>query len=311
MRFQITIMTFLLMTGGLYAQVSNVRVVQRTDGNFVVDIWYDLGFEGDSYTKTAEIIIEASHDNGASWNLSCSSLTGDVGEGITAGTDKHIEWDFYADHPNTSGNQYKVRLLFFYNSTMTGNDGKVYKTVKIGNQWWMAENLRETKYRNGISSIPVVASSSTWSTLETGARCVYNNNENYTNSYGYLYNWYVVATGNLAPSGWHVPTYYDFSDLYDFLGGSKGGKMKETGYAHWDYPNTAATNESGFTAIAAGRRNDDGNFNDIWEDAWIWLAQQDVNGINGGSLTMSYNTDTMYNYLINKKHGCTIRLIKD
>ena len=90
--------------------------------------------------------------------------------------------------------------------TVTDIDGNVYQTVQIGDQLWMKENLKVTHYNNG-DEIPTGYSNFEWADLdetETGAYAVYDDNESNADSYGYLYNWYAVETGNLAPEGWNV-----------------------------------------------------------------------------------------------------------
>jgi len=140
--------------------------------------------------------------------------------------------------------------------SVTDIDGNVYNTVTIGDQTWMAENLKTTTYNDG-TPIPNVTDNTEWSNLSSGAYCWYNNNETtYKDSYGALYNWYTVETENLCPSGWHVPDYSEWTILIDYLGGNSiaGGKLKEAGTEHWLSPNTDGTNESGFTARPAGAR---------------------------------------------------------
>ena len=324
MRFLTTIILLILMTGCLYAQVSNVRVQQRTDGNFMVDIYYDF-INPDGYE--AEIAVVASGDNGATWELACSSSnqTGDLGEGISAGSDKHIEWDFYADNPNTSGSQFKVRVLCYYYDTMTGNDGTVYKTVKIGDQWWMAENLRETQYRN-LDGIPEITNTSVWGGLETGARCVYDNEESNGDIYGYLYNWYAVNhPSNIAPSGWHVATDGDWSELATYLDMGSPSYEYNT-YSEWEDQGAKLAgrvdlwegnsmlsnpnfNVSRFTAVAGGYRNSVGSFVDNDIIARIWTAS-------------SYNLAEVWIRVVNcwgdftrssmfKEYGQSVRLVKD
>ena len=155
-------------------------------------------------------------------------------------------------------------------STVTDIDGNVYRTVKIGTQVWMAENLKTTKYRNG-DSIANVTNDASWKALTTGAFCWYKNNVANKATYGGLYNWFAVADSrNIAPIGWHVATDAEWTNLTDFLGGEDvaGGKLKESGIRHWDSPdfhvtNSSgfATNSSGFTALpGGGRNNDDGTF---------------------------------------------------
>jgi len=119
---------------------------------------------------------------------------------------------------------------------VTDIDGNVYTTIKISSQWWMAENLKVTHYRNG-DSIPNVIDSSAWMGLNTGAYCNYDNDTSHVAVYGRLYNWYTVNNNrNIAPTGWHLPTDAEWQTLIDYLGGElfAGGKMKEAGTAHWD-----------------------------------------------------------------------------
>jgi uncharacterized protein (TIGR02145 family) len=151
--------------------------------------------------------------------------------------------------------------------TLTDIDGNVYKTIKIGDQWWMAENLKVTHYQNG-EAIPNVTDSTQWSNLYSGAYCNYANDITHVATYGRLYNWYAVYDSrNIAPSGWHVPTNDEWKQLEMYLGMSQsdadttgwrgtdeGSKLKETGNAHWNSHNTDATNECGFTALPGGYR---------------------------------------------------------
>jgi uncharacterized protein (TIGR02145 family) len=124
--------------------------------------------------------------------------------------------------------------------TLTDQDGNVYKTVTIGTQTWMAENLRTTKYNDG-TAIANVTENTVWDTLRTGAYCNYNNTTSIDTiaTYGRLYNWHAVNTGKLAPIGWHVPTADEWTKLTDDLGSGyvAGGKLKETGTSHWNSPN--------------------------------------------------------------------------
>lgn len=102
-------------------------------------------------------------------------------------------------------------------STVKDIDGNVYHTIVIGTQTWMLENLKTTKYSNG-DPIPNITDSLTWVSLETGAYCNYNNDENNSVIYGRLYNWYSVNDSRkLAPVGWHVPNDSEWRTLTDFL----------------------------------------------------------------------------------------------
>jgi uncharacterized protein (TIGR02145 family) len=161
--------------------------------------------------------------------------------------------------------------------TVTDADSNVYNTVTIGTQTWISENLKTTKYNDG-TVIPNVSESTEWSSLSSPGYCWYNNDQtSYGNTYGGLYNWYVVETGNLCPTGWHVPTDVEWTTLTDYLGGLSvaGGKLKESGTTHWIDPNTGATNESGFTALPGGHRSHQGTFNNIGGHGGWWSSSKD------------------------------------
>ena len=151
--------------------------------------------------------------------------------------------------------------------TVSDIDGNNYKTIQIGTQIWMAENLKTTKLNDG-SAIHNVTDFSTWDTLTTPGYCWYNNDaKTYKVAYGALYNGFTVETGKLCPSDWHVPTNDEWTTLETFLGGSDvaGGKLKEISTVHWISTNTDATNESGFTALPGAQRDIQNDFgNNLW-----------------------------------------------
>ena len=214
--------------------------------------------------------------------------------------------------------------------SMTGNDGKTYRTIRIGGQTWMAENLKETKYRNG-ETIPEVADISAWKNLSTGARCAYQNDSAVAAVYGYLYNGIAVwDTRNLAPAGWHVPTHEEWKTLEKYLGmdpsnadmdlyrgTDQGGKLKETGISHWLDPNTGATNESGFSALPGGERryindpNDhDPSFYGLGAKACFWTPRDHVYEI-GLTRSLSYRNSFVYQGYADQHSGLSVRLIQD
>jgi uncharacterized protein (TIGR02145 family) len=196
--------------------------------------------------------------------------------------------------------------------TMTDQDGNVYKTVTIGTQTWMAENLRTTKYNNG-TVISNVTSAIEWASLTTGAYCNYNNTTNNDTiaDYGRLYNWYSINTGKLAPFGWHVPTDAEWTTLTTYLGGDSiaGGKLKEAGKSHWDSPNTDATNETGFKALPGSMRFYYGEFQGIGRFGIWWSATE--NGATAWERSMSYNTSDAYRNHHNKELGFSVRCVRN
>ncbi|NQT26196.1 fibrobacter succinogenes major paralogous domain-containing protein [candidate division KSB1 bacterium] len=318
MKTRLLFLILLLSTTLIFAQapvVENVSFVQRTDGSLKVDIYYDLS-DGDGENK--QIVVEASSDNGATWTLNCASLTGDVGSGISPGTGKHVEWDFYTDNPNTSGSTYKVRVTALETGTVTDVDGNVYQTVKIGTQWWMAENLKVTKYRTG-ETIATNINDADWAIINIGAYCVYGRDESNADTYGYLYNWAAVSDSrNLAPTGWHVPTDAELSTLSTYLGGDSvaGGKLKSTGTIEastglWDDPNTGATNETGFSALPGGYRSyAEGYFYSLGSRARFWSAYE-YSSNYALYLTLRYLNSDIYWNSSYKQYGFSVRCVKD
>jgi uncharacterized protein (TIGR02145 family) len=154
----------------------------------------------------------------------------------------------------------EMKLEIYADMGVNDEDGNHYKAVKIGNQVWMAENLKTTRYNDG-TPITLVSDSAAWAALSAPGRCYYKNDSlTYKKTFGALYNWLTVGTGKLCPIGWHVPSDAEWVTLVDYLGGDSvaGGKMKTVGT--WEYINVGATNESGFSALPGGNRELNGHF---------------------------------------------------
>lgn len=152
-------------------------------------------------------------------------------------------------------------------------DGNKYKTVKIGDQIWMAENLRTTKFSNG-DPIQNLALNTQWENTANPAWSYQNNNELNNAIHGKLYNWYVAnGSRNCCPNEWRIPSETDFNQLVNFLGGESiaGGKMKQTGNTNWFPPNSGATNESGFNGVPSAYRYDFGQFDDLGYGVGFWV----------------------------------------
>jgi len=203
-------------------------------------------------------------------------------------------------------------VIIFETGTVTDIDGNIYQTIKIGTQWWMAENLKVTHYRNG-DVIPNVIDNSEWSNLNSGGYCSYNNLAVNSDVYGLLYNWYAVNDSRgLAPQGWHIPSNEEWGTLITYLGGFSvaGGKMKEEGTSHWEDPNIGATNESGFKGIPGGYRWDNGTFMSIGSLARFFSSSQYDNTHAIGRYL--YSGDTRISVLqLHKKYGFSIRCVQN
>lgn len=198
-------------------------------------------------------------------------------------------------------------------NTMTDFEGNVYKTVKIGDQIWMAENLRSSSYNDG-TPILELAEGKDWSSTQIGAFCWYANNEDtYNELYGKLYNWNAVNSKKLAPAGWRVPTDADWAILIEYLGGDKeaGGKLKSTDPLHWRQPNIGATNITGFSAYT-GMRYATGVFYGIQSVSAFWSASEDFSKpVNAWSRSLSNGGAGVSRTSNNKNSGFYIRLVKE
>ena len=187
------------------------------------------------------------------------------------------------------------------NPIMTDVDGNNYNTVQIGTQCWTQSNLKVSKYRNG-AAIPTGLTNSTWASTTAGAYAVYNNDPANDGLYGKLYNYHTVTDSRgLCPTGWHVPTDGDWTNLATTLGGSSvaGVALKSTASqptpGGWIAPNTGANNSSGFTAMPGGYRITGGLFYSLgYTGAW-WssslsgsVAYRNLSN-NSGAMSFGYN----------------------
>ena len=195
-------------------------------------------------------------------------------------------------------------------TTVTDIEGNVYKTVTIGTQVWMAENLKTTKYNDG-TTIPNVINNTAWGNLKTPAYCWYSNDAiSYKNAYGALYNWYTVNTGKLCPTGWHVPSEAEWTTLTTYLGGESvaGGKMKTV--TDWSSPNTGASNSSGFSALPGGYRLSKGTFTTNGDYGGWWSSTEPSTTYAWARVLGSIHSD-VYRFYNDKEYGSSVRCLKD
>jgi uncharacterized protein (TIGR02145 family) len=193
-------------------------------------------------------------------------------------------------------------------------DGNVYKTVSIGDQVWMAENLRTTKLNDGTAIINETDMTK-WVHATAPAYCWLNNDEKMKTVYGAMYNWHAVNTGNLCPAGWRVATDDDWTKLTELLGGIEvaGGKLKDSGTGKWVSPNSGATNETGFSAIPAGYRYGyfwgQGTFYEMGLNGYYWTGTV-CTDTHSWSRTMNANNTKVYRSIFVKNNGFSVRCIK-
>jgi uncharacterized protein (TIGR02145 family) len=214
----------------------------------------------------------------------------------------------------------EVDSVIFYKPTIEettsgtfidSRDGNEYNWVQIGDQVWMAENLAYLPSVNMVADGSEDAAGSYYyvygydGTNVAEAKAT----DNYA-TYGVLYNW--TAAMNACPDGWHLPSDAEWTELTDYLGGESvaGGKLKETGTTHWASPNTGATNETGFTALPGGYRNNNGAFLNVGNDGYWWSATEDVATL-AWSRYMYYNDSSVNRDGDVEEVGFSVRCLRD
>ena len=187
-------------------------------------------------------------------------------------------------------------------------DGHVYKTIEIGSQTWFAENLACEDVGREITDITEWKNNAAFD-----GWCYYENDKaTYGSTYGILYQWEVAKEA--CPTGWHLPANAEWDILRDYLGGyssSAGGKLKETGTAHWNSPNEGATNETGFTALPGGAREHN-VFSRIGRYGFWWCSTEYNTGLGWG-WSMNHNGSNLRNFNgFHEMHaGLSVRCLKD
>lgn len=247
------------------------------------------------------------------------------------------------------GTEYARELLIetLKISTVTDYDGNDYNTVVIGDQTWMAENLKVTHYSDG-TPIQLIENDSIWSSFTTNvpmdirAYCFYDNNDSLGEIYGALYTWYAAMNNQgssysnpsgiqgVCPSGWHLPSDAEWTQLELYLGmdptyvdkilremapGVEAGKLIETGHDHWPKISNPAevtpTNETGFTALPGKNRDVGGTFPDYWASAYFWTTTKYPKYGLILLRSLSNGSGDISRYGTNFKCGLSVRCVKD
>ena len=200
--------------------------------------------------------------------------------------------------------------------TMTDQQGNTYRTIVIGTQEWMAENLRTTTYRNG-NPIPLLNNDTQWSEATSGAYCFPNGNLGLVCPYGNLYNQIAVTDSRqLCPIGWHAPSASEFNTLINFLGGlaDAGRKMKTTSLWTVSAGIPSGTNESGFSGVPAGVRSDnEGAYFSLGIQGIYWSTDNslDLPDLGGRALRLNNDSNDAGYMDIIKRQGAAVRCVRD
>lgn len=193
-----------------------------------------------------------------------------------------------------------------------------YKSVIIGTQEWMAEDLKNNTFCND-EPIPEVTDAAQWSALTKAGWSYIENNKETNGSLGKLYNWYAVSDErNICPCGWHVPTWDDMMQLINHFGDAEkaGGAMKATGIIQsntglWYEPNTGATNSSGFSGVPNGARYSDGKFAFTAYGAVWWTSNGNYLDPEPSNYSLTHTSEKLNLGNAGKKNGFAVRCIKD
>jgi uncharacterized protein (TIGR02145 family) len=304
-----------LVTAGAAATTADIAA--STDRKYVTDAQVEV-LDNTSNTNTGDNAINTQYSglDGSKANLTGATFTGAIYATNLANSntgDNATNTQYSAQAALITGLQAQLAELISDNSLVS-------LSVAIGTQKWMKKNLDVATYRDG-TLIPEVTDGTTWKNLKTGAWCYYTGTDGTT--YGKLYNWYAVAgiydtaslndsslRKELAPTGWHVPSDGEWTKLTASLGDNAGGKMKETGAAHWETPNGGATNSSGFTGLPGGSRYSNGAFYDIGYTGF-WWSSTEYSTTTAWYRTLYYKYGDVYRYSNSKTFGFSVRCLRD
>jgi uncharacterized protein (TIGR02145 family) len=216
-----------------------------------------------------------------------------------------------------------------FKTKVTDIDGNLYNTVTIGAQTWLKENLKTTRYNNG-TAIPDRTINAEWQSYPSGAYCDYNITPAYSDTYGRLYNWYAVNTGNLCPTGWHVPTDAEWTAMVSYLNANgynyndppSGDKIAIALAAttNWDFSSGANTpgntneypfyhNKTGFTALPGGYRVSNGLFGGIGFHGY-WWSDTANDASNAKYFRIQSNWNSIIRGYDSKVMGCSVRCVR-
>ena len=205
----------------------------------------------------------------------------------------------------------------------TDIDGNPYQTVKIGNQTWMVENLKTTKFNDG-TVIPSITDSISWNGTLAPGYCFYNNDSlNNKKTYGALYNWYAVNSGKLAPKGWHVPSDAEWTILINYVSNkyssscsaaktlalNSNWKLDESGCSVGN--DLSKNNGSGFSAYPAGIRNfSPCSYADL-DISGNWWSSTQMNSGSAWKISLYTNYSDVSRGSEFMQNGMSVRCIKD
>lgn len=308
--------------------VYNVTQTSLTSGgNIISDGGHPVIARGVCWAKKTNPTLKDNHTvDGGGLGDFVSEITG-----LTIGPTYYIR----AYAATEKGTAYGNEITY---SNMTGKvgiindiDGNTYKTIGIGSQVWMSENLRVTRYRNGYNLSQPGHNDYLWTAITTGVFAWFDNDASWKNIYGALYDWRAVSdTNGLCPEGWHIPANEEYEQLLNYIGGEKniagmllkscrqvdspfGGECNTTEHPRWDANNTHhGTDEYNFAAMPGGFRLYDGFFPTFLGYNTQWWSSTEASTENDAiAYGLNYQSSAFFSDKYNKKFGFSIRCLKD
>ena len=297
------------------------QTTATSGGNITIDAGSSVTVRGVCWsTKASPTVADSKTTDGGGIGSFTSSITG-----LTAGTTYYVRAYATTSNGTGYGGAYQITTIVAV-PTVTDADGNVYHTITIGTQVWLVENLKTTKYNDG-TTIPFVTANTAWAALLTPAYCWNNNDVNtYKVTYGALYNWYAVNTTKLAPIGWHVPTYAEWTTLTNYVAANLGTSLNEykalAATTNWTTSTTTGNvgcnlilnNSTGFSALPGGFRfYDNGTFYYIGDELGAWWSATKLDAselMRGAWYHFLINSDPNLQFY-NLVAGLNVRCLRD
>jgi uncharacterized protein (TIGR02145 family) len=297
--------------------IDSVRFSQRTDNLLKVDIYYTV-YDEDGDTLTVSAFYENTSLPVPFWvkitNIVDEPFSNDFGEGIVSGNNKHFVWDFKAQMGEVGPDEYKIKVIASDGwaepcpgISTVNYSGKTYKTVQIGDQCWLKENL------DAGTMIQSSSGSDNQTDNDTTEKYCYDNNPENCEIYGGLYQWNeamqystIEMSQGICPDGWHIPGDTEFQKLSGKVSGNSDA-LKTVGQGN-------GTNISGFSALLAGSRSaNDGSFNNLGGNdpgTAIWSSNENST-TKANYMYVGNDNDNVVLTNYSMSFGFSVRCLKD
>jgi uncharacterized protein (TIGR02145 family) len=213
-------------------------------------------------------------------------------------------------------------------ASISDRSGNSYKTLRIGSQTWMVENLNTVRYSDVVYVDKVIVTDSIRTLIPNDSSILYRDEKpkdtlayywKYQDgpskkNFGKLYTWYTVTNRNVCPQGYRVPTESDWDKFIDFLGGSDiaGGKLKSTDSTMWEQPNVGATNSTYFNATGGGYKTEFASFINQLKYGYYWSATEDLKFKDCG-IAYAFHAGSVKSFKVSKskKAALSVRCISN